>query len=241
MTLGMNNFLYRSIIDFVLTRVSKFDLLGKSNKCIQYNKEFQQLTGAKYSGVPHNVQVLSITLFAKPKSVIFTWPFVSSKMFSGFCMHNIIPIWVKMEHVSKRETQYTISFDMVTHTQHSCMITIKESSVVIIILSTYQITIHNMLTVQVLYHENDLCRIKLCNLTYCHSFQSIDHTNEQKYKSSKVNDIYHGSHTHTHTHTRSINIYIDNPLIHTSFGNFPTFLKWENNSPPHTYSITMYR
>ena len=29
------------------------------------------ISGAKYSGVPHSVQVLSSTLFAKPKSVIF--------------------------------------------------------------------------------------------------------------------------------------------------------------------------
>ena len=32
------------------------------------------ISGARYSGVPHSVQVLSVIFLAKPKSVIIKWP-----------------------------------------------------------------------------------------------------------------------------------------------------------------------
>lgn len=41
------------------------------------------ISGARYSGVPHNVHVLSVSFFAKPKSVIFRWPSFASSKFSG--------------------------------------------------------------------------------------------------------------------------------------------------------------
>jgi len=41
-------------------------------------------SGARYSGVPQRVQVLSSTSLAKPKSAIFKWPSASIRRFSGF-------------------------------------------------------------------------------------------------------------------------------------------------------------
>jgi len=42
------------------------------------------ISGARYSGVPQSVYVRSSTIFANPKSVIFTCPFAVSSRFSGF-------------------------------------------------------------------------------------------------------------------------------------------------------------
>ena len=42
------------------------------------------ISGARYSGVPQSVNVLSLIYFAKPKSVIFMWPSAATKRFSGF-------------------------------------------------------------------------------------------------------------------------------------------------------------
>ena len=42
-------------------------------------------SGAKYSGVPHNVKVLFLLIFfANPKSAIFICPSLSISKFSGF-------------------------------------------------------------------------------------------------------------------------------------------------------------
>ena len=43
-------------------------------------------SGARYSGVPHSVYVLSVTIFANPKSTSFKYPSASMSKFSG-CKH----------------------------------------------------------------------------------------------------------------------------------------------------------
>lgn len=59
------------------------------------------ISGARYSGVPHNVQVRSVNFFAKPKSVIFKCPSLASSKFSGFkSLYTIFLAW----RYSKAET-----------------------------------------------------------------------------------------------------------------------------------------
>lgn len=45
------------------------DMKALNMKCVVGLTLLRMISGARYSGVPHNVQVLPFTLLAKPKSV----------------------------------------------------------------------------------------------------------------------------------------------------------------------------
>ena len=84
---NLNDFLLRTAVTvFPNYKINHVFILysGELEFLIDLGLKFKIISGAKYSGVPHNVYDLVLTIFAKPKSVNFKYPSLSKSRFSGF-------------------------------------------------------------------------------------------------------------------------------------------------------------
>ena len=68
---------------FTFFKISNSRQFGDKN--FFYSAFTWMISGARYSGVPHNVQVRSDTFLAKPKSVILIWPSLFKKGKYFYC------------------------------------------------------------------------------------------------------------------------------------------------------------